>query len=75
MGKLLILQKKRFNKMKILISKIKKKEDFTEKRKKTFDKTRIKIKETQKKARKLLKKLKKYKQERVVSAACVYIQF
>ena len=75
MGKLLILQKKRFNKMKILISKIKKKEDFTEKRKKTFDKTRIKIIETQKKARKLLKKLKKYKQERVVSAACVYIQF
>ena len=76
MGKLLI-KKKRINKqmeLKGFLSN-KKKKDLTKGQKKEYDKLSKEIKDLQIEARNKMKELKKYKSERAVTAASVYIQF
>ena len=53
----------------------KKKKDLTKGQKKEYDKLSKEIKDLQIEARNKMKELKKYKSERAVTAASVYIQF
>ena len=53
----------------------KKKKDLTKGQKKEYDKLSKEIKDLQIEARKKMEELKKYKSERAVTAASVYIQF
>ena len=52
-----------------------KKKDLTKGQKKEYDKLSKEIKNLQMEARKKMEDLKKYKSERAVTAASVYIQF